>query len=203
MLRAPLLMFSRAVTGLASRGRNICYRLLGVRIRGYVWMRRIEIPRDHRNIELAGGCSLDRGVVLLCVGGSSDRVRLSIGAGTYLNRGVFVDAIESVAIGSHAAIGPNCYITDHDHGTADPSRPPLDQAMVSEPTTIGDNVWLGANVVVLKGVTIGPRTIVGAGSVVTRSLPGDCVAVGVPAKVIRARSPADDKMPEMVAVARP
>jgi maltose O-acetyltransferase len=50
---------------------------------------------------------------------------------------------------------------------------------------IGDNVWLSVNVTVLKGVTIGANTIVGAGSVVTRSLPAGVVAAGVPARVLR------------------
>ncbi|MBP7051983.1 MAG: hypothetical protein KBE65_13295 [Phycisphaerae bacterium] len=53
------------------------------------------------------------------------------------------------------------------------------------PVEIGDNVWLGSRVMVLKGVTIGANSVVGAGSIVTTSLPANCVAAGVPARVIR------------------
>jgi acetyltransferase-like isoleucine patch superfamily enzyme len=56
------------------------------------------------------------------------------------------------------------------------------------PTFIGDRVWLGANVTVLKGVSIGDDAIIGAGSVVTKNIPEKAIAVGVPAKVIRYRS---------------
>jgi len=185
LIGGTLKLVQRAAMGLASRWRNLFYRALGVHMHGYIWMRAVEIPRDHHSIEL-NHCSLDRGVVLLSCGRVSSNIKLSIGAGTYINRHTFIDAMESVVIGSRVAIGPGCYITDHDHGT-DPTRAPLEQEMVSSPTSIGDEAWIGANVVILKGVTIGQRTIVGAGSVVTKSLPSNVVAVGVPAKVIRTR----------------
>jgi acetyltransferase-like isoleucine patch superfamily enzyme len=175
----------RLSMALASRWRNLYYRALGVQMRGYIWMQAVEIPLNHRNIELTA-CSLDRGVVLLCAGRPGSGVKLSIGKGSYLNRGTFVDSLESVTIGENVAIGPGCYITDHDHGY-DPARPPLLQDMVAKPTRIGDSVWIGAHVVILKGVTIGPRTIVGAGSIVTHDLPADAIAVGVPARVQRMR----------------
>ncbi len=54
-----------------------------------------------------------------------------------------------------------------------------------EPVTIGNNVWLGSRVTVLRGVTIGTNSVVGAGSVVTRSIPANSIAVGAPAKVVR------------------
>ena len=55
----------------------------------------------------------------------------------------------------------------------------------SAPIIIEDDVWLGAQSIILKGVTVGARTIIGAGSVVTKSIPADCVAAGNPCKVIR------------------
>ena len=53
------------------------------------------------------------------------------------------------------------------------------------PVTIEDDVWIGANCQILKGVTIGVRSVIGAGSVVTKSIPADCIAAGNPCKVIR------------------
>ncbi len=189
-----LTLIDRLAAGLASRGRNAYLRARGVRVTGYCWLRAVEVPRNHANVAL-DRCSLDRGVVLLCLGDPGPDVRLSIGQGTYLNRGTFIDALERVTIGRHVAMGPGCYVTDHDHGT-DPTRPPLDQPMVARPTVIGDRVWLGARVVVLKGVTIGDGTVVGAGSVVTRSLPPGVVAVGVPARVVRTRPTPPPGLPD-------
>jgi len=190
MIAALLNLFRRAGQAAASQWRNLYYRAAGVRMHGYVWMRAVEIPQFHHNIQLAR-CSLDRGVVLLCSGERNNKAKLSIGEGSYINRGTFLDAVESLTIGRHVAIGPGCYITDHDHGL-DPSRPPLAQQMIAAPTRIEDWVWIGANAVILKGVTIGQRTIIGAGSVVTRDLPPNVIAVGVPARVVRQREASDE-----------
>jgi acetyltransferase-like isoleucine patch superfamily enzyme len=173
--------------GLSSRWRNFYYRMLGVRLRGYVWMRQIEIPRNYHEIEIAAGVSLDRGVVLLCAGPPTGSTKIRIGAGTYINRYTMLDAADCLEIGSDCALGPACYVTDHDHGQ-NPLATPLGQPLVNAPTRLGNGVWLGAHVVVLKGVTIGDRAVVGAGSVVTKDIPPDAVAIGVPARVVRIRT---------------
>jgi acetyltransferase-like isoleucine patch superfamily enzyme len=172
--------------GIQSRWRNLYYRMLGVRLGGYVWMRGIEIPRNYHEIDIAAGASLDRGVVLLCSGASTGACKIRIGARAYLNRGAILDASQSVEIGTDCAIGPVCYITDHDHGQ-DAALPPLGQPLVTAPTRLGQGVWLGAHVIVLKGVTIGDGAVIGAGSVVTKDIPAEAVAVGAPARVVRFR----------------
>jgi acetyltransferase-like isoleucine patch superfamily enzyme len=172
------------IEGIKSHWRNFYYRRLGVKLHGYVWMRQIEITRNFADIEIESPCALDKGVVLLCSGEPLPHAKIYIGAHTYINRNTFLDATLSITIGNHCAIGPGCYITDHDHGL-DPSLPPLKQPMVAKPTQIGDRVWIGANTTILKGITIGNDTVVGAGSVVTQNLPEKAIAVGVPAKVIK------------------
>ena len=83
-------------------------------------------------------------------------------------------------------IAPNCYITDHDHFWLDPNDPPrFSTRLLHAPTRIGDNVWLGEKVSVLKGVTIGRNCIIGSNSVVTRDIPPYSVAIGSPARVVR------------------
>jgi acetyltransferase-like isoleucine patch superfamily enzyme len=178
----------RILEGVTSRWRNLYYRSLGVKMQGYVWMRSVEIPRNFSDIEIAPGCSLDRGVTLLCSGEALAQPKIFIGAGTYINRNTFLDASLNITIGKECGIGPGCYITDHDHGTA-ADLPPLAQALISQPTEIGDRVWIGANVTILKGVVIGSDAVIGAGSVVTRSIPAGAIAVGSPAKVSRYRLP--------------
>jgi acetyltransferase-like isoleucine patch superfamily enzyme len=187
MMRKILARLVEAYQGVKSRWRNLYYRILGVRLGGYVWMRQIEIPRNYQDIEIGPGAALDRGVVLLCSGPSSGSVKIRIGPNTYINRRTMLDATQQLEIGSNCALGPGCYLTDHDHGL-DPTLPPLGQPMIHASTRLGNEVWLGANVIVLKGVTIGDRAVVGAGSVVTQDIPADAVAVGVPARVVRLRT---------------
>jgi acetyltransferase-like isoleucine patch superfamily enzyme len=171
------------VEGAKSRWRNLYFRVLGVRLGGYVWMRQVEIPRNHADVEIAAGASLDRGVVLLCSGAPTAAPKIRIGARTYINRLTMLDASLSLEIGSECAIGPACYLTDHDHGRGE-DKPPLSLPFVQASTRLGNRVWLGAHVVVLKGVTIGDGAVIGAGSVVTKDIPAGSVAVGVPARVI-------------------
>jgi maltose O-acetyltransferase len=109
--------------------------------------------------------------------------RLEIGARTLINFGSQLVALERVTIGERCLIGTHCVITDTAFHNVDPDRrlePP-----VAEPVEIGDNVWLGARVIVLPGVTIGNDSAIGAGSVVTRNIPPRSLAVGVPARVVR------------------
>lgn len=170
---------------LASRMRAAVFAALGMRIDGRCWLRDIEWPLRPRCIALGEGAMLDRRVVLLA---TCDSARITIGTRTYINRDTFLDASELIEIGDECMIGPGVYITDHDHafdGAAAPGALPL----VSSPTRIGPRCWLGAKVVVLKGVTIGEGTVVGAGSVVTKSLPPRVVAVGAPARVVKELTP--------------
>ena len=173
----------RLAHGLASRARAFWYRLLGVKIGGACWLRAIEIPRGHRDIHLAVGVALDQGVVLLISGDSRGSEKIVIGRSAYINRSTMIDASERIEIGAGTLIGPFCYITDHDHAIGSAHD------LVSKPTRIGERCWLGAHVTVLKGVTIGDDTVVGAGSVVTKSLPARVVAVGNPARVLREIAP--------------
>ena len=112
--------------------------------------------------------------------------RIRIGSGTFLNLGVMVAAMDLVEIGDHCMLANGCFVTDSNHRFDDPEMPVPWQGFTSRgPTRIGDNVWLGANVVVTSGVTIGERCVVGANSVVTADLPPFSVAVGAPARVVR------------------
>ena len=180
MIRSLLQKLNVVGIGLASRGRNVFYRLLGVRIAGYAWLRRISVPRQWEDITIEEGAALDDGVVLLC-SGERCQSKICIGAGSYINRHTIIDASLEIQIGRKCLIGPFCYLTDHDHGQK------LGEAMASQPlksarVRIGNNVWLGAGVIILKGVTIGDDSVVGAGAVVTRDLPVASRAMGVPAR---------------------
>lgn len=93
--------------------------------------------------------------------------------------GVSISVFKSVKIGNNVRCGANVIIMDGDFHLDD-SRTNLPM-----PISIHNNVWLGEGVKVLKGVTIGENTIVGAGSIVTKDLPGNVIAAGCPCKVIK------------------
>lgn len=102
-----------------------------------------------------------------------------------------------LTIGNYVNIGGNCLILDTDTHQIDylarrgKKATNLDDpktTVQSAPVTIEDDVWIGANCIILKGVTIGARSVIGAGSVVTKSIPADCIAAGNPCRVIKALS---------------
>ena len=106
-----------------------------------------------------------------------DRVRM---------RGASISAVKSVVIEESVGIAFGVYISDHSHGFEHPGVPIRDQPITEpKPVRIGRGAWLGQNVVVLPGVTIGEYAVIGANSVVTRDIPPRTVAVGAPARVVR------------------
>lgn len=109
---------------------------------------------------------------------------ISIGDRTFVNfNAVFLDAAP-ITVGADVQIGPNVQLLTPAHEMdTERRRAGWEKAV---PITIGDNVWLGGGVIVCPGVTIGENTVVGAGSVVTGDLPAGVLAVGNPARVVRA-----------------
>lgn len=91
----------------------------------------------------------------------------------------------SIVIEDDVYFGPNVYVTDQNHSNADLTKPIGAQSEVELPVRIGAGSWLGANSVVLPGVSIGRHCVIGAGAVVTSDVPDNAVAVGSPAKVIK------------------
>ncbi len=99
-----------------------------------------------------------------------------------------VAAFDRIEIGDDTMLAEMVSIRDHDHAFGRTDVPYREQGHVAAPVRIGRNVWVGAKVTILKGVTIGDNAIVGANAVVTRDLPANSTAVGIPARVIRQRA---------------
>jgi acetyltransferase-like isoleucine patch superfamily enzyme len=141
----------------------------------------LEALRERR-LEVGEGALLEPGVWITM----PEPARVRIGAGSFLNRNVMVAAQELVEIGDHCMLANGCFVTDANHRFDDPAKPITWQGFDGKgPTRIGDNCWLGANVVVTSGVTIGERCVIGANSVVTRDIEPFSIAAGAPAKVLR------------------
>ncbi len=118
--------------------------------------------------------------------------RIEIGDHFYCNRYAMINACDRIVIGSRVQIGPFVYIADFDHDLISRLDRPFHRPVATwAPVKIEDEVWVGAHAVVLKGVTIGRRSVVAAGAVVTRNVPPDTVVAGVPARVIKNLSSAD------------
>jgi acetyltransferase-like isoleucine patch superfamily enzyme len=107
--------------------------------------------------------------------------RIEIGNHTFINYGSSIAARASVKIGSYCHLGHYTFVMDNDqHDVV--RRMELPQ---SYPVVIEDHVWIGAKAVILPGVHIGSRAVIGAGSIVTKDIPPRCVAAGNPARVLR------------------
>jgi len=107
--------------------------------------------------------------------------RIEIGNYTFVKYGSSIAARASVKIGSHCLLGHYTFVMDNDqHDVIKHSVLPQ-----SDPVIIEDHVWIGSKVVVLPGVRIGSRAVIGAGSIVTKDIPPRCVAAGNPARVLR------------------
>ena len=141
----------------------------------------LEALREGR-LEVGDGTLFEPGVWISAPGAA----RVRIGAGTFLNRNVMVAAQELVEIGDHCMLANGCFVSDASHRFDDLAKPITWQGFETRgPTRIGSNTWLGANVVVTSGVTIGERCVVGANSVVTADVKAFSVAAGAPARVLR------------------
>lgn len=134
--------------------------------------KKVEI-RKHSRLEALGDCS----------GG---KPKIVIGDGTSIHFYFHCGAAESVIIGTDVLIASRVYISDHDHDFENPDVPSIhSKRLISKPVVIEDGVWIGEGAVILKGVTVGKRSVIGANAVVTKDVPAFTIVGGVPAKVIR------------------
>lgn len=138
------------------------------------------------SIRVARGGYLSFGKLCTMESGSYIGVRkgghINLGDGVYINRNTIIVSHDNISIGNGVTIGPGCYIYDHDHA------PETKSGFKTATIKIGKNVWIGANVVLLKGITVGDNSTIGAGSVVVKNVPENAIVVGNPAKVIKYKS---------------
>lgn len=141
------------------------------RVRFHRWLG-FAIDRDailYRNVNLVG--------------------RISIGAGSSVSDNTCLNGgHEGIEIGRNVMIAPGCVIVAFEHGVADLTRPMVQQPWVCSKVVIEDDVWIGANATITKGVRIRTGSIVGAGAVVNRDVESYSIVAGVPARPIGHRA---------------
>jgi len=140
-------------------------------------------------IRIGEAARIEPGAILYSVqhyAGKDCAGSIDIGKGVYANRNLNVSAGAPIVIGDRVTIATNVFISNYDHGYADPDVAINDQPLVVHGEIhIGEDSWLGANVCVLGSVRIGRHVVIGANSVVTSDIPSYSVAVGSPARVVR------------------
>lgn len=126
--------------------------------------------------------------VRLAVYGSGSKANITIGNNCYI--GFCFSALASVEanieIGDNVFFASNVLVTNENHGINPESTTPyMDQKLSAQDVKIGNGCWIGEKVSILSGVTIGEKCIIGAGSIVTKSIPSYSIAVGNPARIIK------------------
>lgn len=169
---------------------TLCYKLLsrivgvkygsGVSFNGRIYIDRFK----YSTIKIGNNCTFNshslfnpRGIKQCILHTATDYAKIEIGNNCGFS-GVSIVAWKSVKIGNNVMVGADTCIGDTDDHPERLGTPPA-------PVEIKDNVFIGMHCLILKGVTIGDNSIIGAGSVVTKDIPANCVAAGVPCKVIR------------------
>ena len=105
--------------------------------------------------------------------------------GDHTRIGLHNTIIGPVTIGSHVNLAQGITVTALNHNFKDSDKRIDEQGVTTSPVVIGNDVWIGANAVILPGVSIGDHTVVAAGAVVTKDVPPHCLVAGVPAKIIK------------------
>ncbi len=186
--------------------RKVLYpKLLGACGRNVVFGQNVVLRHPHK-IRIADNVVVDDNCLLDAKGDTNSGIR--IGSGVFIGRNTILSCKNGdIELGDGANIGFNCelfsasrvrigagtllaaytYVIGGDHDFSDPSKSILEQGRKSDGVTVGEGAWLGAGCKVLDGVTIGDKAIIGAGAVVTRDVPAQAVAVGVPAKLVSTR----------------
>lgn len=182
-----------------SRGMRPAYVERNVRIRGkgqLVLSRGVVLGEGARilatsenGVELGEGVTLDAGAVLRATGVLRNLgVGIKIGPRTAIGLGNVLLGQGGISIGSDCLLAPNVTVVSESHNFADATRTIRSQGETRLPTSIGDDVWVGASAVILGGATIGTGAVIAAGAVVRGHVAPYSVVAGVPARVIRMRS---------------
>lgn len=160
----------------------------------YPNVRLIRLPfdiRNKRNISIGKGFTTGVGCRIEAYPQNEQDKVLLFGDNIEINDYVHIAAGEKIVIGNNVLIASKVFISDINHGNYtgidqdSPMSTPNSRALSTKSIEIKDNVWIGEGVCIMSGVTIGFGCIIGASSVVTKSIPDHCIAVGAPAKVIK------------------
>jgi acetyltransferase-like isoleucine patch superfamily enzyme len=127
-----------------------------------------------KRVAIGRGTSFRKGFSLIV---DTAHGRINIGKNCFFNNYCSVVAREAIVIGNNTIFGENVKIYDHNHSYKENNLPIKSQGYTVKPVCIGCNCWIGSNVVILKGVTIGENSIIGAGCIVHKDIPANTIAM--------------------------
>lgn len=165
----------------------------------WLWRVRSHTTKIHTSIEIRGrqdfadfikvgkGCVLEKDSLIWIADELGANPQLSLAENVYCARNVYLGAYQPVSIGKNSLIGAYSYIISGNHRFEDVSVPIRLQGYEGGPIKIGEDVWIGAQVVILSNVTIGNGAVIAAGAVVTKPVPAYEIWGGVPARKIGQR----------------
>ena len=146
--------------------------------------RRIKVAKQNGEIHMNRYCRIYDDVHIAVIGASpSQKALLRIGVDSGIAARTKINVTHSVIIGNHCSIGWDCDIMDTSFHRVNYAN--QDSGPITAPVVIEDNVWIGIHCIILKGVTIGRNSVIGAGSVVVKGIPPNVFAAGTPAKVLK------------------
>jgi serine acetyltransferase len=170
------------LSNLAGYFRKLCYSIKGMKIGKRVSMGNISVTWPHQ-VLLKDDCILEHNVFFKYSSYWKPGQSIIIGERVFIGNHCEFNISKRIQIGNDANIASGCKFIDHDHGIKLGALIG-GQECVEGDIIIGEGVWLGFNVIVLKNVTIGNGAVVAAGAVVTKSIPANEIWAGVPAKKI-------------------
>ena len=183
-------LFARTAFRLRERGsyylichpRSIFWRFLGLKVGARTRLPKIYVTWPHQ-VSLGKDCTLEHGCYFKFDGIYRPGPLLVFGDNVFIGVGCEFNIRTRLEVGANCLIASRCYFVDHDHGFSTRAIPIGKQIDgIEAPIILEQDVWLGANVVVLKGVRIGQGAIIAAGSVVNKSIGAFEVWAGVPAR---------------------
>jgi len=172
---------------LVAQPRTLYWRLLGLRCGAGTLLPRVYVTWPHQ-VAVGARCILEPDIYFKFDGIWRPGPSITIGDDSFVGAGCEFNIRQGITVGPHALIGSGCRFVDHDHGFATRTVPMAQQtAGGEEAITLEEDVWIGAEAVILKGVTIGRGAIIAAGSVVTKPVGAFETWGGVPARKIGMR----------------
>lgn len=173
-------------------------RRFGWKLQGARFGRGTAIPPLHmtwpHQVSVGKNCALEPDIFFKYDGYWQPGPSIVIRDRVFVGKGCEFNIRLRIEIGSDSLIASGCKFIDHDHAMAVGEGPMNKQPCPDAPIVLGEDVWLGVNVVVLKGVVIGQGAVVGAGAVVTKSVPAYEIWAGIPARKIGERARAGQEM---------
>lgn len=144
---------------------------------------------SQRGLNFGSGVSIGRGTQIRPSSyyGGEIGVGLVVGDRSSFGAGCFIGCSGEITIGSDVMLGPGVRIFSENHVFDDATRTIKSQGVARSYVTLGNDIWIGSGATVTAGVSVGNGVVIAAGSIVTRSLPDNVIAAGIPAKIIRNR----------------